>query len=101
MSLAILRNMEAKMQKTLEKPRILMVDDDNDFQGIVQKWLSPRYDHMGLANGADLTEYLEADEPDLVILDVRMPGPDGFELCKQIRSDSRFADLPILFLTGC
>jgi CheY-like chemotaxis protein len=89
------------MEKSLEKPRILMVDDDSDFQDIVRKWLSPRYDHWGLINGADLLENLEASQPDLVILDVRMPGPDGFELCRRIRSDGRFAHLPILFLTGC
>src|SRR5438309_11704057 len=89
------------MLKDPMKPRILMVDDDNDFQVIVRKWLSPRYDHLGLTSGADLTEYLEAAEPDLVILDVRMPGPDGFQLCRRIRSDSRFCDLPVLFLTGC
>ena len=89
------------MPKILEKLRILMVDDGNDFQTIVRKWLSPRYDHLGLTSGADLKEYLEAADPDLVIMDVRMPGPDGFQLCKRIRADNRFADLPILFLTGC
>lgn len=78
-----------------------MVDDDSDFQAIVRKWLSPRYDHWGLTNGTDLIEYLEAAEPDLIMLDVKMPGPDGFKLCKQIRSDRRFANTPILFLTGC
>lgn len=78
-----------------------MVDDDADFQAIVRKWLSPHYDHWGLINGADLMENLEAAQPDLVIMDVRMPGPNGFELCKRIRSDGRFSHLPILFLTGC
>jgi CheY-like chemotaxis protein len=78
-----------------------MVDDDGEFQSIVRKWLSPRYEHWGLTDGADLLEYLESAEPDLVILDVRMPGLDGFQLCKLMRADQRFAHLPILFLTGC
>jgi putative two-component system response regulator len=89
------------MTKVLEKPSIVMVDDDSEFQGIMRKWLAPYYDHCGLHNGADLIDYLEAYEPDLLILDVRMPGLDGFELCKRIRADQRFAALPILFLTGC
>lgn len=89
------------MQKTSEKPRVLMVDDEPDFHTVVRDWISPRYEHWGLTNGTDLLEEMEAIEPDLVILDVRMPGPDGFELCRRIRSDRRFAHIPILFLTGC
>lgn len=89
------------MRRNKEIPRILMVDDDPDFQEIVRCWVFPRYDYVGLPNGDDILEELAAVEPALVILDVRMPGPDGFTLCRLIRADQRFARLPILFLTGC
>ncbi|MBI4249729.1 MAG: response regulator [Elusimicrobia bacterium] len=89
------------MTENEEKPKILMVEDDSDFQAVVRGWISKRYDHIGLPHGGDLMEELESIEPDLVILDVRMPGPDGFKLCSRIRADRRFAHIPILFLTGC
>ena len=82
------------------KPTVLMVDDDPDFQTIVRGWISPHYDHVGLMNGEALIEELAGLEPKLVILDVNMPGLDGFTLCSCIRADRRFTDLPILFITG-
>lgn len=84
-----------------EKLKVLMVDDDPDFQTIVRDWISPRYEHIGLLSGEDLLEEIAGIEPDLIILDVRMPGPSGFKLCSRIRADQRSRDLPILFLTGC
>ncbi|MDE2314103.1 MAG: response regulator [Elusimicrobia bacterium] len=84
-----------------DKPRILMVDDDPDFQAVVRGWTSPKYEHIGLDNGEGLMETMSSVEPDIVIMDVRMPGDDGFTLCKSIRSDSRFSDVPVIFLTGC
>ena len=88
------------MTRPDEKPRILMVDDDYDFQTIVRGWISPHYEHVGLSNGEDVVEELAGLEPKLIILDVCMPGPDGFKLCGLIRADRRFTDIPILFLTG-
>ncbi len=89
------------MQKSLNKPRVLMVDDDADFRSIIGDWLSPRYEFIGMGRGEDLLPALAGIEPDLLILDVLMPGPDGFQLCGRIRSDARFTGLPILFLTAC
>lgn len=78
-----------------------MVDDDRDFQTIVRGWLAPRYDVSSLSSGEGLLDELSEAKPDLLILDVRMPGPSGFDLCAKIRADTRFAEIPILFLTGC
>lgn len=78
-----------------------MVDDDRDFQTIVRGWLTPRYDLLSLSNGDGLIEDLAAVDPQLLLLDVRMPGPDGFKLCAGVRARPRFIGLPILFLTGC
>ncbi len=86
--------------KETGRPLILMVDDDADFQTIVREWLQDSYEHVGLADGEELINEIDGLEPSLVILDVRMPGADGFKLCEQIRSDRRFSHLPVLFLTG-
>lgn len=84
-----------------DRPKIVMVDDDDDFRCMIEGWLSPRFDVTGLSSGEGLLDQLEAIDADLVILDVRMPGPDGFKLCRRIRSYSRHAGTPVLFVTGC
>ena len=80
--------------------RIIMVDDEADFITIVREWLAPRYDFVGLHNGGELLDTLEEFEPDLIILDVQMPGPDGFTLCDKLQSTLGYAAIPILFLTA-
>lgn len=81
-------------------PRVLIVDDEPDFGALVARWLSPRFRALAFTDGSDLLWELENDPASLLILDVRMPGQDGFELCRRVRDDARFAALPVLFLTG-
>ena len=80
--------------------RIVIVDDEPDFLTIVQTWLEPRYELIAFTDGDGLLTQLDLLEPDLLILDVRLPGIDGFKLCQRIRADRRFQALPILFLTA-
>lgn len=82
------------------KPRIVMVEDEPDLQAVVHVWLAPRYEHVPLGDGANLLERLAESEPSLVILDVKLPGADGFELCRCLRADPRFTQVPVLFLTA-
>jgi DNA-binding response OmpR family regulator len=82
------------------KPQVLMVDDDRDFQSILRGWLSPRYDTVSLTDGEELFHELAWLDPDLVILDVNLPGPDGFRLCGKLRAVERLVSVPVLFLTG-
>lgn len=84
-----------------EKPIAVWVEDDPDFQAVVREWLVPRYDLMTYHDGESLLEELGALEPDMFILDVRLPGIDGFRLCRKIRAEKRLAGVPILFLTSC
>lgn len=88
------------MPRREPKPRVLIVDDDKTFLELLRCWLSPRYDVLCSRDGSDLMEDLDAFEPDLVILDVHMPDPNGFALCRRIRAHPRHADVPVLFLTG-
>jgi len=80
--------------------RILMVDDEPDFVELARTWVEPRFELVGLGDGSGLVEQVEALEPELLILDVRLPGLDGFKLCKRLRGDARFRSLPVLFLTA-
>lgn len=88
------------MTESGEKPVIVMVDDEKEFLSLVGRWAAPEYEFVGLTGGGGLLEEIESLEPSLVVLDVRMPGEDGFELCRRIREDRRFDDIPVLFLTG-
>ena len=53
-----------------------------------------------LANGATAVEVIRNASPDLVMLDVMLPGKSGFEILKELRADAALADLPILMLTA-
>ncbi|MBI3550638.1 MAG: response regulator [Elusimicrobia bacterium] len=85
---------------TGEKPHVLMVDDDDEFRMIVRDWINHRYDFSELPSGEGLLEEMAEVQPDVVIMDVRMPGPSGFKLCQAMRADARFHSVPVLFLTA-
>lgn len=77
-----------------------MLDDEADFLSVVRLWASPDYDFVGAANGENILAKIADLKPSLVVLDIHLPGTNGFEICRDIRGDGRFGDLPILFLTG-
>lgn len=83
-----------------QRSTVLMVDDEADFLAAMGHWIRTEYEFVGLTSGADLLAQIEGLDPVVVVLDVRLPDVDGFELCRRIRSDRRFDALPILFLTG-
>jgi two-component system, cell cycle sensor histidine kinase and response regulator CckA len=91
---------EAAEMKKSDKPRIVVVDDEKDFRELVRSWLAPRYEVECFSGGEGLADLLAPLEPDLLILDVHMPGADGFTVCRRLRRDPRFTFLPIVFLTA-
>ena len=79
-------------------PKILLVEDDLGLQQLTKDYL----EHNGLEvevleRGDEVFNYLENNTPDLMILDVMLPGKDGFSVCRQVRD--KFT-LPILMLTA-
>lgn len=82
-------------------PYVLAVDDDPDVLGTLSRALTREGFDVGRANsGVEALRMLAQRQPDLLILDIIMPGLDGLTLCRRIRSDSQFDDLTILFLTA-
>ena len=85
---------------TAVRPRLVAVEDDEDFRFVLRQWLSPRFDVVFLSNGEELFAAAERSEPALVMLDLQLPGPDGMELCRRLRRHPWMRAVPILVLTG-
>ncbi len=83
------------------RSRVLIVDDDDDFSSLISFTLGS--EGMLVRSIADpqlIEEMMEKFSPDLILLDVNMPGVSGFDVCRLLRSTPRWQDVPILFLTG-
>lgn len=80
---------------------ILIIEDDDLVSRTVERSLENGEFQISLAdNGIDGLKLARRHSPDLVILDVIMPGMDGYEVCRRMRADSHLAEIPILFLTA-
>jgi len=86
----------------VKRPRILVVDDDELCRYVAVKALRglPNADIFEAATGPEALELVDSLRPDLLILDVMMPGMSGFEVCQELRSNLPTAFIPILMLTG-
>ena len=84
-----------------EKRKILVVDDDAFIRKPLEFILRREgYDPTMAADGTECLEKLAAERPDLIILDVMMPGRDGFEMCKTIKREAQYAEIPIILLSA-
>lgn len=84
---------------TLERPRILVLDDDEKIRATLRRaLLYGGYDISLAATGEEALEKALMNPPDLAVLDVMLPGIDGFEVCRRLREDR--PDLPIVLLTA-
>jgi len=83
------------------KGNILVVDDKPDNLRLLVNLLSEQgYLVRPVPNGKLALSGAQAIPPDLILLDVMMPGMDGFEVCKKLKEDTRTAEIPIIFLTA-
>ena len=81
-------------------PRILIVDDEPGNIQLLENALKGKYEIISASNGFDAMEQIKEALPDMVILDVMMPEFSGFDVCRLIKEDNVYADIPILFLTA-
>ena len=80
---------------------ILVVDDAQENLQVVGKILREKNYKIGLAlNGEQALSQVRTRPPELILLDVQMPGMDGYEVCKQLKADEATKDIPIIFLTA-
>ena len=80
---------------------ILAVDDAEDLLALIGMVLGSEYDVKLASDGGDaLTLAAQSPQPDLILLDVEMPGATGFEICQLLKEDPATAHIPVIFLTG-
>ena len=82
------------------KPKILLVEDDDFAAIVVAEMLAVDYDVRHVSSGQAALDSLAEAPPDLVLLDVEMPGMSGYEVCRALRDDHSIGELPVLFLSG-
>jgi diguanylate cyclase (GGDEF)-like protein len=84
----------------MSKATILIVDDEISNIEIMNAVLEDDYEICFSTSGQQALDTARATPPDLILLDVLMPGIDGFEVCRQIKDDPALADIPVIFTTG-
>jgi len=83
-----------------DRPRMMVVEDDRDTAEMLAAYFEAQgYVVMPVAWGADAVQQAQEAAPDLILLDIRLPDMDGFEVCKRLRSHRRTQHIPIIFLT--
>ena len=81
--------------------KILIVDDDHDTLEVMKMFLTRLgYQALTAATGLDALELAHKEQPDLVVLDVMMPGMDGFEVASNLHRTPDTATIPILMVTA-
>jgi len=89
------------MKEVRDQPSILVVDDTRANIGFLLETLSQAGYRVRVApDGETALEQIQYSPPDLVLLDVMMPGIDGFETCRRIRKQPQLSQLPVIFMTA-
>ena len=97
--------MDETIQRTCEsretEESILMVDDNaTNLQVLSQTLAGHGYRLLAAKNGESALSIVAKTHPDLILLDIMMPGMDGFEVCQRLKADPSAADIPIIFLSA-
>jgi CheY-like chemotaxis protein len=82
------------------KKRVLVIDDDPDAVYILQENLNQQeYEVLGARNGPEGLERARKQQPDVILLDIVMPGADGWQVMRDLRADPETSSIPVVFLT--
>ena len=83
-------------------PKVLIVDDDAEIINIFGSFLGAGFKRQVATSGEGALKILNTSKelPDLILLDLLMPGIDGYEVCRRIKADERLKDIPIIFISA-
>jgi diguanylate cyclase (GGDEF)-like protein len=88
------------IERESAKPFILVVDDSPDNVRVLYEILKDDFEICGATTGADALEICLSRPPDVILLDVNMPGMDGHEVCRRLKSFELTREIPIIFVTA-
>jgi putative two-component system response regulator len=88
------------MEKMTALPRIMIVDDAEDNLMIMESILVKEYSLKLFSEAKVALDYANTNPPDLILLDIMMPGIDGFETCRMLKANSKLKDIPVIFITS-
>jgi len=92
------------MQATLLQPGVqqtlLVVDDEATNLSVMRQILKDNYRLVFAKNGDKALELAREEQPDLILLDVMMPGTSGYDVCAQLKQDKKTAEIPVIFVTA-
>ncbi len=84
-----------------DSPTILVVDDQDAGRFTLESLLATQgYRVLPASNGPEALAIASADPPDIILLDIMMPGMDGFEVCRRLRANPITAEIPVIFVTA-
>jgi DNA-binding response OmpR family regulator len=85
----------------LSSARIMVVDDEPEITEIVATFLTESGYQVIIENDpSKAVEQIRNNKPDVVLLDIMMPGMDGYDVCRELKKDPKLAQTPVIFLTG-
>jgi len=84
----------------MKRQTVMIVDDTPANIELLSESLGDDYELIFATSGGDALELIQADKPDLLLLDVMMPGMDGYQLCTLLKGDPATRDIPIIFVTA-
>ena len=81
--------------------KILVIDDEGDLLALIGKRLEASgYKVVTLESGNHAVEFVKSERPDLILLDVLMPGKNGCEVCKELKADKETKSIPVVIFTA-
>ena len=94
-------NVSVSVSETERQPRVLVVDDEPDLLVLLEEHLTQEhYDVITANTGMDAITKARAQQPDVILLDVMMPGVSGFDVCNILQDFPETAEIPVIFLTA-
>ncbi|MFP4315641.1 MAG: response regulator [Desulfovibrionales bacterium] len=85
----------------MTRHRILIVEDEDDIQNLLRFNLqNAGFDVLTSENGREALDLARKFDPDLILLDIMLPGLDGFDVCKELKSDTKTKPIPVIMLTA-
>jgi len=83
-----------------ERKKVMVIDDHKININLVVEALKDKYRVSVATNGREALDLVAQNPPELILLDVMMPGMDGYQVCRKLKSDNRFTHIPVIFLTA-